>query len=326
VGAFAVGIFHLMTHAFFKALLFMGAGSVMHSLSGELDMRKMGSLRKYLPSTFKTYFIATLAISGIIPFAGFWSKDEILFRTFESSSPYWAASGKVLWFVGAAAALLTAFYMFRTVFMTFYGKSRMAPEVEAHVHESPPVMTTPLWILAILSIIGGWVAIPGVTHLFGDFLSPVTGGAVHAATEAVHGVPEAAGHASEIASEWSMAIISMIIALVGIGVAFFFYMSRPKMPEQFTTRFPALYKLVYNKYFMDEVYDSTVVQPIKWTSEWILWKIADNILVDGTVNGVAWLIKTFSGRLRRIQTGLVQNYMVVMLLGVLAIMAYLLFY
>ena len=301
VGAYTAGIFHLMTHAFFKALLFLGAGSVMHGMAGELDMRKMGALKDKLPKTHLTFLIATLAIAGIFPFAGFFSKDEILWEVLQKSP--------ILWTIGATGALLTAFYMFRAVFLTFYGESRIDHSV--HPHESPPIMTTPLIILAILSVIGGWIGLPLIEggNRFKEFLSPV----IHA-EEVVHHAP---------GFEITMMFVSMGIAIIGIIIAYNFYVKNPKLPDQLSERFKGLYTLVYNKYYIDELYNALFVQPIKEGSN-LLWLSFDDKVIDGMVNGAGKVVRSFSGTLRKVQTGYLQNYALFILLGVVAIIFYLL--
>ena len=301
VGAYTAGIFHLMTHAFFKALLFLGAGSVMHAMSGELDMQKMGALKDKLPRTHATFLIGTLAIAGIFPFAGFFSKDEILWDALQKST--------ILWGIGAAGALLTAFYMFRAVFLTFYGQSRIDHSV--HPHESPPIMTTPLIILAVLSVIGGWVGLPLIEggNRFKEFLSPV----IHH-TAAVSHNP---------GFEVTMMLVSMGIAIIGIIIAYNFYLKNPKLPDQLSERFRGLYTLIYNKYYIDELYNALFVTPIKEGST-LLWLSFDDKVIDGMVNGAGSIVRSFSGTLRRIQTGYLQNYALFILLGVVAIIFYLL--
>jgi len=323
VGAFAAGIFHLMTHAFFKGLLFLCAGSVMHALSGELDMRKMGSLKAHLPITYWTFLIGCLAIAGIFPFAGFFSKDEILWNAFQSNI--------FLWVVGAIAAFMTAFYMFRAVFMTFHGESRVEPEVAKHVHESPPVMTNPLVALAILSTIGGLVGIPIVKgwNRFHDFLSPVLGGhEAHLAEKSMAGVAyatEVAPHSVEIMHhsvglELLMMVVSLVIGIVGIITAYYLYLKCPELPERIAQRFKQLYHLLYNKYFVDEIYFAYVVTPVNIISTFF-WKFFDDKVVDGAlVNGSAWVVKRVSGSLKRLQTGYVQHYALSILLGVLFVL------
>ena len=301
VGAYTAGIFHLMTHAFFKALLFLGAGSVMHAMSGELNMQKMGALKDKLPKTHLTFLIATLAIAGIFPFAGFFSKDEILWEVLQKSP--------LLWVIGATGALLTAFYMFRAVFLTFYGESRIDPSV--HPHESPPVMTTPLIILAVLSVIGGWVGLPLLEggNRFKEFLSPVI-----PAEAVIHPNP---------GFEITMMLVSMGIAVIGIIIAYNLYLKNKNLPDQLASRFKGLYTLVYNKYYIDELYNALFVNPIKEGSN-LLWLSFDDKVIDGMVNGAGQAVRSFSGSLRKIQTGYLQNYALFILLGVVAIIFYLL--
>jgi len=312
VGAFTAGIFHLMTHAFFKALLFLGSGSVIHALSGEQDMRKMGSLKKHLPITFTTMFIATLAIAGIPGLSGFFSKDEILWKAF--SSPH---GNIVLWAIGALAAGITAFYMFRLVFLTFFGASRMEPQVEKHVHESPGSMTVPLMLLAVFSVIGGWVGIPEVLgghNYFEEWLAPVF----------AHGA--AAGHGAAhhpVALELGLMAGSVAVALFGIGLAYYLYRVRTEKPEKIAGTVPRLYDVVYNKYYVDEIYDVVIVRRIVDGSVW-LWRAFDAAFIDGIVNGVASLVRGTGDRLRRVQTGVVGNYAFSLLLGAVLIVGYIL--
>src|SRR6202030_2760957 len=220
VGAFTAGVFHLMTHAFFKALLFLGSGSVIHSLSGEQDMRKMGALWTKIPTTARTFLVASIAIAGIPPLAGFVSKDAILGHAFEHS--------RVLWLLGFITAGMTAFYMFRLVNMTFFGTSRVDHEVEHHIHESPSTMTVPLMILAGLSIVGGWVGWPeslGGSDRFAGFLAPVM---------SKHGAEatEAANEASGRSTEYLLMLLSVAIAAGGIWLAYRWYIQRPEVPEK----------------------------------------------------------------------------------------------
>jgi NADH-quinone oxidoreductase subunit L len=307
VGAFTAGIFHLMTHAFFKALLFLGAGSVMHALAGELDMRKMGALKPHMPRTYWTFLIATLAISGIFPFAGFFSKDEILWKALTQG-------GFVFWLIGAVGAFMTATYMFRAVYMTFLGKSRVDPHVAHHLHESPGMMTGPLIILAVLSAIGGFVGFPVVEgwNKFEAFLAPVfPKGAV----------AEAAHHA--VGFEVIMMIVSIIIAVLGIALAYKMYIKDPRLPDQVAERYKPLYSMIANKYWVDEIYDWVFVGPLIRFSVF-LWKIIDEILVDGTVNGVAALARGFSEIFKRLQTGNIQSYALSILIGIVFLVGYLL--
>ncbi len=325
VGAFSAGIFHLMTHAFFKGLLFLGAGSVMHALSGELDMRKMGALRTKIPITFWTFFIATLAIAGIPGLSGFFSKDEILWQAFSSPHGHF-----LLWLVAAVAAGMTAFYMFRALFLTFFGESRVDPHVAHHIHESPRIMTIPLIILAVLSVIGGYVGVPhvlgGANHIH-EFLAPVLGGGEPAKThsgitlfsQAWASGGEGAGHSASL--ELLMMVISVIIALIGIGIAYLFYIKKPELPKQLAERWKGLYTLVFNKYYVDEIYEALFVNSLKGLGTG-LWRGFDDFVIDGTVNGIAYLIGLISRGMRRMQTGLVQNYAFSMVLGAVIIAGY----
>jgi NADH-quinone oxidoreductase subunit L len=307
VGAFTSGIFHLMTHAFFKALLFLGAGSVMHAMAGELDMRKMGALKPHMPRTYWTFLIATLAISGIFPFAGFFSKDEILWKALTDG-------GVVFWVIGAVAAFMTATYMFRAVFMTFHGDSRVDPHVAHHLHESPGVMTVPLMILAVLSVVGGFVGFPIVEgwNKFGEFLAPVFAQA---------GTAEAHHHSAAV--EVTLMIISMLIAVVGIALAYKMYIKSPKLPDQYAARYRGLHSMLSNKYWVDEIYDWVFVGPLVRFSVF-LWKIVDEILVDGAVNGVAAVARGGSELFKRLQTGNLQGYALSILVGVVFLVGYLL--
>jgi len=330
-GVFAAGIFHLMTHAFFKALLFLGAGSIMHALAGELDLRKMGGLRKYLPWTHLTFFIATLAIAGIVPLAGFFSKDAILWGAFQKN--IW------LWVVGAVTAFLTALYMFRAVFMAFYGNPRLDEHIARHVHESPPVMVIPLLILAVLSIGGGWIGIPhslGGGEWFQKFLSPVFPAA--ASISAHHPAPSLGlgglahavedlglGHGEgELVQEWIIMGISLGIAVIGIALAYYLYLKNPRAPVVIANKFKAIYQLMFNKYYVDEIYNALFVQPIRRGSEW-LWHSFDDGVIDGIVNGAGRWCSGLSTILKRLQTGYVQSYAVWMLVGTVLLMVYYLF-
>jgi NADH-quinone oxidoreductase subunit L len=327
VGAFSAGIFHLMTHAFFKGLLFLGAGSVMHALSGELDMRKMGALRKKIPITFWTFFIATLAIAGVPGLSGFFSKDEILWQAFSSSHGHF-----VLWLVAAIAAGMTAFYMFRALFMTFFGQSRVDEHVAHHIHESPKIMTVPLMVLAVLSIIGGYIGVPhvlgGANHIH-EFLAPVLGGGAEPAkahagisilTQAWASSGEGGGH-SAAALELLMMVVSVVIALIGIGIAYLFYVKNPALPKLLAERWKGLYKLVFNKYYVDELYEILFINSLKNLGTG-LWKGFDEFVIDGTINGIAYLVGSLSGVMRRMQTGLVQNYAFSMVIGGIVLVAY----
>jgi len=302
VGAFSAGIFHLMTHAFFKGLLFLAAGSVIHAVGGEQDMRKMGGLRSYIPVTFATMGIATLAIAGVPPFAGFWSKDEILWKAYQGN---W-----VFWLVGVITAFITSFYMFRLLFMTFFGDYR-GTQVDAHghstsahghdahghgePHESPMVMLVPLMILALLSIVGGLV---GIGNRFENFLEPVFGSG---ATEAVG---EAASHSTELL----LMGISVTVAVLGFVLAYVLYVSKPYLPQKIADSFGGLYEAVVNKYYVDELYAKLFVKPLVDGSTSILWQGVDRKVIDDTVNNAADGARHVSDEVRQMQSGNLRSY------------------
>jgi len=294
VGAFTGGIFHLMTHAFFKALLFLGSGSVIHALSGEQDMRKMGGLRHRIPITYKTFLVGTVAIAGIPPFAGFFSKDEILLESL-------VRGNFIYWAIGALAAFFTAFYMFRLLFMTFHGESRVDHHVAEHLHESPKNMTLPLTVLAILSFFGGFLGIPGASAI-SRFLSPVFGEHGHAE---ISGAETGVYHSAWL--PYLMMVVSTAIAIAGIYLAYQMYIKKPEMPKKLAERFSLIYKLLLNKYYVDEIYDVLFVNPTKKISVQ-LWKCVDVKMIDGSVNGIARLVGWFSNVLRLLQTGYIRNY------------------
>jgi NADH-quinone oxidoreductase subunit L len=305
VGAFSAGIFHVMTHAFFKALLFLGAGSVIHSMHDEQDIQHYGGLKKYMPQTSLTFFIAALAISGIPPLSGFFSKDEILWFSF-------ANGGFLYWLVGVLTALITAFYMFRLYFLTFEGKERFGHD--KHPHESPKIMTVPLIILAGLAVIGGFIGVPEIFsgehgNQFHNWLAPIFKNAERKL--AVYGMHT---HFEEI--------LLMTISVAGAAGSIFFaryvYLKKPEIATNVSKRFQNLYKILWNKYYADEVYDTAIVNPIVKVSDSFLWRIADNKLIDGLVNGIAKLIGYASGIIRKMQTGVTQFYAVVMILGIAA--------
>ncbi|HKI77027.1 MAG TPA: NADH-quinone oxidoreductase subunit L [Ignavibacteriaceae bacterium] len=303
VGAFSAGIFHVMTHAFFKALLFLGAGSVIHSMHEDQDIQNYGGLRKKMPATALTFLVASLAISGIPPLSGFFSKDEILWKSF--------ANGNVVyWAIGAFTALLTAFYMFRLYFLTFEGNSRWGKDKRPH--ESPKVMTVPLMILAVLSAIGGFIGIPALFsgeggNVFEHWLEPIFKNA-----DARLALYSAHTHTDEII----LMVVSIILAVGGIMIARQIYMKKPNIATSAAKKFKGIHKLLWNKYFVDEIYDATVVTPIVKTSESFLWKITDAKIIDGVVNGVASLVGSISKNIRKIQTGVAQVYALVMTLGI----------
>jgi NADH-quinone oxidoreductase subunit L len=305
VGAYAAGIFHLTTHAFFKALLFLCAGSVMHAMAGELDIFKMGGLRKKMAWTFATFLVAALAISGVPLFSGFFSKDEILYNAFQGGA-------FVPWLLGVITAGLTAFYMFRLLFVAFYGKSRMDKKVEKQVHESPPVMVVPLVILAALAVVGGYIGLPaalGVGNAIDEFLHPVFADSIVA--------PAAAG----AGLEWTLMLISVLAAALGILLAYWIYIRNWGMAERMARGAQWLYDLVYNKYYVDEAYTEGVVKPLRMVGDF-LDRDMEIRIIDGAVNGLAWLLGRLGEGLRRLQTGLVRNYALAMLLGVVAVVGY----
>ncbi len=298
VAAYSAAIFHLMTHAFFKALLFLAAGSVIHAIGGEQDLRKMGGLRQKLPVTFWTMTAAVLAIAGFFPFAGFFSKDAILYAAFLQGT-----SGKVLWFVGVLTALLTSFYMFRLWYLTFMGKSRSE---NVHPHESPWSMRGPLVILAALSICGGWIGM----ERFGSFLAPSVGA-----------LPTEAGSTS---LEIILSIVAVLVALEGWLIADKFYRRKPARPAQLATALPNGYRLLANKYFVDEFYGATVVKPLLGVSRFFLEWVVD----FGILGGAAWLlggIATFAGAiLQRWQSGNLRSYAAWLAAGAAAVLLFLL--
>ncbi|MGD0233528.1 MAG: NADH-quinone oxidoreductase subunit L [Syntrophorhabdales bacterium] len=327
VGAYAAGIFHLMTHAFFKGLLFLGAGSVIHAMSGEQDMRKMGGLRKKIPITHWTFVAACIAIAGV-PFigAGFFSKDEILWRAFSAGGPY-----RIVWVIAAVAAGMTAFYMFRLFFGIFHGECRASEEVKHHIHESPKVMTIPLMILAVLSVVGGYVGVPhilGGANRIEQFLEPVFGGAGEHTAHAAGGVniisqAFASGGGDEAGSaEMTLMILSVVIAFIGIYIAYRLYIKSPEIPKRFVERFSGLYRVVYNKYFVDEIYGVIFVRGLLGLGT-VLKSFFDEIVIDGTINGVAALLGWAGGLLRRVQSGYVQGYAFAMIVGAIIVIGYL---
>jgi NADH-quinone oxidoreductase subunit L len=309
VGAFAAGIFHLMTHAFFKSLLFLCAGSVIHALDGEQDMNRMGGLRHQMPITWMTMLFAGLAISGIPPFAGFFSKDLILAYAY-SSGQVW------LWALGITTAGLTALYMFRLLFLTFHGTSRVDPAKAHHVHESPAVMFVPLVVLAFLSLIGGWIGMPdGVLwgDAFGHFLAPIAPTLTASSGAAAAGTSMSPPVASAIA---------FTLALIGIALASIFYLQNPGLPARLAEGLRGLYRLLLDKYYIDELYSLCIGQPLFWISQFVLFRTIDSAVIDGVVDGAGLGVEDSGEGLRRLETGNVQHYAFAYLLGVLAVAAY----
>jgi NADH-quinone oxidoreductase subunit L len=312
VGAFSAGIFHLMTHAFFKALLFLGAGSVIHAMGGEQDLMRMGALRKHTPITFSTMFIAALAISGIFPLAGFFSKDEILWSA-------WTRGHHFVWLVGFITAGVTAFYMFRLIFLAFCGESRRSKEADHHLHESPGSMTGPLVVLGILSIVGGLVGLPVWMNLgpnkFFLFLEPSL--AMTYRPE----VPEATH-----LTEFGFACASILAAALGIFVAYNLYIRRPKAAGKLAIRFKFIYYFLFRKYYVDELYDFLFVKPAVWISTEFLWKKWDVGVIDNTVNGAGRMIEDSGSILKYVQNGFIRSYAAWILMGTVAVILYISFF
>ena len=328
VGAYGAAIFHLMTHAFFKASLFLCSGSVSHALGDEFDMRRMGGLRALLPVTYMTMLVSTLAIAGIPPFSGFFSKDAILWAAVESGQ-------NGLWFLGAAAALLTSFYMFRLVYMTFSGDCRADAASRKRIRESPPTMAIPLVVLAALALVGGWIGFTPAFHenfglpddQFGSFLEPV----IRAGEASVLAAdPDATPaeverelatreHEHDIAGEWLFMGISVALALAGWLLARWLYKGKP--PDLLEQRSGALFRVLNRKYYVDELYDVAFVQPVVRGSDKILFGVVDATLIDGiAVDGSAKTVNTFGRIARLFQSGYVQTYFFFFLAGVLVLL------
>ncbi len=322
VGAFTAGIFHLMTHAFFKACLFLGSGSVIHAMHHALhhahlhddpqDMRNMGGLRKFMPVTHATFAISCLAIAGIPIFAGFFSKDEILWWAFASTR-----GSMVVWVIGAITACMTAFYMFRCLYMTFYGEQRTHKKAKDHVHESPWVITVPLIVLAGLATVGGLVGIPHAIDVFHvgnrleHFLAPVFHHSQQLYKIEAHGTA---------ATEISLMVLSVVIAVIGISAATVMYLKNPSLPGKFTAAFSRLHRWVFNKWYVDELYDVLFVNSTKKLGTFF-WKGFDVKVVDGIVNGAGKVVSALSTALRHTQTGFIHNYALTMVFGVVVMLA-----
>jgi NADH-quinone oxidoreductase subunit L len=352
VGALAGGVFHLYTHAFFKALLFLGSGAVIHALHGQQDMRHMGGLRHALPITFWTFVVGTVAIAGVPPLAGFFSKDEILWKTFSGGHP-------ILWGLAVVAAFLTATYMFRLLYMTFYGERRDAHEstgapehtsTGAHgLHDAPPAMAIALVVLAIGSVFAGLFGVPhalGGSNRIETFLEPsfhamslapeppplvaldtggdalppdtseglvVAGEADHAAEDESHG---------DTATELLLMAGSVVVALMGIGLAYVLFLKTPARADAMAAQFSGVHRVLLNKYYVDEFYEAVIVQPVRRLSTGLLWRGVDAGIIDGAVNGVGLVVRGWSAVLRRVQTGSVRAYAMSLFLGVVTILGY----
>jgi NADH-quinone oxidoreductase subunit L len=305
VGAFSAGIFHLTTHAFFKGLLFLASGSVIHALSGEQDMRKMGALKSKIKVTHVVFIIGSLALAGIFPFAGFFSKDEILWSAYNASS-----LGRALWVLGVVGAFMTAFYSFRLIYLTFYGKSRVDHEVAHHVHESPKVMTIPLMVLAFFAVVIGWIGMPGAiiphANLFGDFLAPLFPSAEHAGVES---------HWLEL----GLMFFSVLVAVGGIRLAYLLYVENTSVPGRLADKFKGVYTLLLNKYKVDEIYNYLFVEGLVHKTAKLLYTIGDVKIIDGIINWTAGAIGRMSKSGGRLQTGYVQQYAFTMGLGLVVL-------
>jgi NADH-quinone oxidoreductase subunit L len=350
VGAFGAGIFHLYTHAFFKALLFLGSGAVIHALHGEQDIRNMGGLRKELPITYRTFLIGAIAIAGVPPLAGFFSKDEILFETFVDGHT-------LLWVMGIATSLLTATYMFRLVFLTFWGERQHSglgtrdsgfddhhrvPDPgsripahghgsSSHLHDAPPAMALALVILAIGSVGAGWIGWPhaiGGNNQLGAWLEPAfearlaSGEAAPAAAEALPPGEAAAEAESHEDLERTLMVFSSVVAIMGIALAYGVWVKRRDIAAAWADRLAPVYTTLLNKYYVDELYDATIVQPIKAASTEGLWRWFDVRVIDGAVNGAGSIVEDSAAVLRRLQTGSVRAYAGSLFVGVVVILGY----
>ena len=311
VGAFGAAQFHLMTHAFFKALMFLGSGSVIHGMHEEQDVRKMGGLKKYMPITHFTFLLGWLAIIGIPPFAGFFSKDEILWQAFSSTH-----GSKALWAIGAVTAAMTAFYMTRLMALTFWGKSRFGHDV--HPHESPPTMTIPLVILGALSVVGGWIGIP---HVIGEVLPG------HPANMFEHWLEPVIAHLpkghGDAATEWSLMGFSVGLAGISAFLAFDFYILNPGRPKAIAEKLGAFYRAVANKYYVDEIYSKYIIEPLVRGSK-ALWLYVDVNFIDRATYVAGDLVMGMAAFAKTVQNGKTQSYALYMALGVVVVMTFVL--
>jgi len=305
---YSTALFHVLTHAFFKALMFLGAGSVIHAMSNEQDLRRMGGLRKALPITFITFLIGCLAIAGIPPFAGFFSKDEILAHVYEHN--------KVLFGIGLLTAFLTAFYMFRLLFLAFFGEFRGTEEQRHHLHESPASMTLPLIILAILAAIGGFMGAPMFTgghHYLAEYLAPVF-------TYSQKILGPAFTHELDHNTEYMLMGLSVAAGVLGIILAYVMYVARAQRPAEDEAQRSAPESLVYHKYYVDELYDAIFVRPVMGLSRG-LYTFVEQRIIDPVVNGFGRLVLGGGQLLRFVQTGAVETYLILMVIGIVLILA-----
>ncbi len=308
VGAYSSAVFHVTTHAFFKALLFLGAGSVIHAMGGEQDIRKMGGLKGKIKITFLTMFIATIAISGLPPFSGFFSKDELLAHVYEHS--------KALWLVGMLTSILTAFYMFRMLYLTFYGKFRGTHEQEHHLHESPPSMTFPLIILAILSALGGLLGLPEFLHL-PNWMHHQIGEVIIMKGKSL------------ITLSHEVELILMCLAVAAAAASIFFsynlYLKNKLLPVANESELKSWQRLIYNKFYVDEIYEALIRKPIDAVSD-VLYKYVDVAIIDGVVNGVGSAVKGVGSVVRLAQNGNIGFYIISMIMGIVFIVLFTLLY
>lgn len=307
VMAYSSAMFHVMTHAFFKALLFLGAGSVIHAMGNEQDIRKMGGLKGHLKITFYTFLIATIAISGIPPFAGFFSKDEILMHVFEHN--------KLMWALGVLGSMMTSFYMFRLLFLTFFGKFRGTKHQEEHLHESPISMTFPLMVLAVLSILGGFIGLPEVfaKSWLAEFMMPLF--ALSKTLNPAVAAPSTLSHSAE----YMLMGVSVLAALVSMGAAWFIYSKESNVPAK-DEQIEGVQKLVYNKYYIDELYDTLIIKPLYSLSDFF-YGVAEMAL-DMIIEGIGKAVTESSNVIRKLQSGLVPHYITAMVLGIIAFLAF----
>lgn len=319
VGAYTAGMFHLMTHAFFKALMFLGSGSVIHAMHHEQDMRNMGALKNYMKITWFTFMVGTLAIAGIPPFSGFFSKDLILEKAFSHHG-----IGTFLWILGIAGAFTTAFYMFRLVFLTFYGKERMDHHTKEHLHESPWTITVPLIILAVGAAFAGLLQVPhilgGGVHILEDYFKPIFSQGVKIGE--AWGIVKAP-HEISSSTEWTLLFISVGVALLGIFFSYLIYYKKETVPPR-DEEFQGFAKVLYNKYYVDEIYDASIIQPIMQMSDSLAHDV-DKKIIDGTVEGTGKLFLNLSEGIRKIQTGIVGDYALYIVLGAIFVVFYVFF-